>query len=267
MKAVGQVTGLEAIIIATEFGLESQSPNLNTIFVKYTKGALSGNTNISKFSSTEEINLYPKDAVTGSYSTTVFHKLTAAGNVSGETPTTAVNNGYGVRCGEGIIYQKGHFIRFTDALTIVSKYSNAPDGVVVGFQTAESIVDYNSDSTLLDNANGFNNENAPGADRLQLIPSLAVLTTAQAAADDTFFSVQEYVAGRVVRRKTGTQYSTISRTMEQRTSEESGNYVVNKFPVRVGQSLADANNLSVFIFYFISFSKSIFFNFITVLFF
>jgi hypothetical protein len=247
MKAVGQVTGLEAIIIATEFGLESQSPNLNTIFVKYTKGALSGNTNISKFSSTEEINLYPKDAVTGSYSTTVFHKLTAAGNVSGETPTTAVNNGYGVRCGEGIIYQKGHFIRFTDALTIVSKYSNAPDGVVVGFQTAESIVDYNSDSTLLDNANGFNNENAPGADRLQLIPSLAVLTTAQAAADDTFFSVQEYVAGRVVRRKTGTQYSTISRTMEQRTSEESGNYVVNKFPVRVGQSLADANNLSVFI--------------------
>lgn len=247
MKAVGQTTGLEAVVIATEYGLESQTPNLNTLFVKYTKGAVSGNLNISKFSATEEINLYAKDGVTGSYSTTLFHKLTAAGNVSGETSTTAVNNGYGVRCGEGIIYQKGHFIRFTDALTIVSKYSNAPDGVVVGFKTAESVVDYNSDSSLLDNANGFNNENAPGADRLQLIPSLAVLTTAEAALDDTFFSVQEYVAGRVVRRKTGTQYSTISRTMEQRTVEESGNYVVNKFPVRVGQSLTDANNLSVYI--------------------
>ena len=247
MKAVGQTTGLEAVVIATEYGLESQSPNLNTLFVKYTKGALSGNLNISKFQSTEVINLYAKDSATGTYSTTVFHKLTVAGNVSGETSTTVVNNGYGVRCGEGIIYQKGHFIRFTDALTIVSKYSNAPDGVVVGFKTVESIVDYNSDSSLLDNANGFNNENAPGADRLQLIPSLAVLTTAEAALDDTFFAVQEYVAGRVVRRKTSTQYSTISRTMEQRTAEESGNYVVNKFPVRVGQSLTDANNLSVYI--------------------
>ena len=247
MKAVGQTTGIEAIVVATEYGLETQSPNLNTLFVKYTKGALSANTNISKFSATEEISLYPQNAVTGEYSSTLFHKLTAAGSVSGETSTTAVNNGYGVRCGEGIIYQKGHFIRFNDALTIVSKYSNAPDGVVVGFKTVEQLVDYNIDSSLLDNANGFSNENAPGADRLQLIPSLAVLTTAQAALDETFFAIQEYVAGRVVRRKTTTQYNQIAKTMEQRTSEESGNYVVNKFPVRVGESITDANNISVYI--------------------
>lgn len=240
MKAVGLTTGVEAIIVATSYGLESQSPNLSTLFVKYTKGAIVSNLNVSNFNTTEEIQLYTKDA-SGDY-VVPFHRVTSAGGIEG---AAAIGKGYGVRCGEGIIYQKGHFIRFENALTVVSKYTNAPDGVVVGFQTAESIIDSNQDSSLLDNANGFNNENAPGADRLKLLPSLVVKTIAEAQTDETFFAIQEYANGKVVRRKLSTQYNTIQRNLEQRTIEESGNYAVRRFPVRVESSTSNTNNLSV----------------------
>ena len=243
MKAVGSQTGIEGIIIATEYGLESQTPDLNTLFIKYTKSVLSGsNTNIRVFNTSESIQLYSQD-VNGNY-TNPNHLLTVAGSIEG---TSAIGTGYGVRCGSGVIYQKGHFINFVKDLTIVSKYSNSPDGVVVGFQTAESIVDSNEDSSLLDNASGFNNENAPGADRLKLTPKLIVKTLAAATADKTFFAIQEYANGKVVRRKLNTQYNVIEKQMEIRTAEESGDYVSSRFNISVREDTANTTLLKAYI--------------------
>lgn len=242
MKAVGLTNGVEGVIIATRYGLESQSPNLSTLYIKYTKFAVSNNQNVKAFVPGEAVRLYIRDA-NGDY-TTPFHTVTVAPIAVDGAP---VGTGYGVRCGDGIIYQKGHFIRFTDGLTIVSKYSSQPDGVVVGFQTTEEIVDSNADSSLLDNANGFNNENAPGADRLKLSPSLVVKTIEEADADDTFFAIQEYANGNIVRRKLTTQYNVIEKQMERRTSEESGDYVVDRFDVSVQTDTANTNNLKVVI--------------------
>lgn len=242
MKAVGKQTGVEAIVIATEYGLESQSPNLSTLFLKYTKGNVVANTNVKTFAAGEEIQLKAADA-SGDY-VTDFHLVTVAPTTVDANP---IGTGYGVRCGEGIIYQKGHFVRFENALTIVSKYSSAPDGVVVGFQTTEIIVDSNEDSSLLDNANGFNNFNAPGADRLQLTPSLVVKTIAEAKADETFFAIQEYANGKVVRRRLQTQYSTIEKEMERRTAEESGDYVVSKFKIRSDRDPVISTNINAYV--------------------
>lgn len=243
LKAVGLTNGVEGIIIATEFGLESQSPNLSTLFIKYTKSKVNAsNENIKTFTAGEAIRLYSKDS-NGDY-TVQYHTVTVA-------PTTvdanSVGTGYGVRCGDGIIYQKGHFIKFVNALTIVDKYSSIPDNVVVGFETTEEIVDSNADSSLLDNASGFNNENAPGADRLKLSPGLVVKTVDEASGDDTFFAIQEYANGKVVRRKLTTQYNKIEREMERRTSEESGDYVVNRFDVSAQTDTANTSNLKVVI--------------------
>ena len=242
LKAVGLVNGIEGIIIATEYGLESQTPNLNTLFIKYTKSKVVSGSNIKTFTAGEAVQLYSRDA-NGDYSIP-YHIVTVA-PIS--IDANSVGTGYGVRCGEGIIYQKGHFIRFTDALTIVSKYSNAPDDVVVGFETTEEIVDSNADSSLLDNANGFNNENAPGADRVKLSPGLVVKTNAEAAGDETFFAIQEYSNGKVVRRKLTTQYNVIEKEIERRTSEESGDYVVSRFDVTVRTDTANTSNLKVYI--------------------
>jgi len=117
MKAVGSQTGIEGIIIATEYGLESQTPDLNTLFIKYTKSVLSGsNTNIRVFNTSERIQLYSQD-VNGNY-TNPNHLLTVAGSIEG---TSAIGTGYGVRCGSGVIYQKGHFINLVNNLTFESK--------------------------------------------------------------------------------------------------------------------------------------------------
>ena len=240
MKAVGLTTGIEAIIIAGEAGLESQLTELNTIYVRYINNKLNANNeNINTFSTTEQIQIKQKDS-NGIYQD--YHRVTVAG-ASGFA--NSIGQGYGVRCGEGIIFQKGHFVRFADALTIVSKYNTTPTGVVVGFVTEETFITSDEDESLLDNASGFNNFNAPGADRLKLTPTLTVKSTALAKADETFFALQEYVNGRVVRRRLSTQFNSVESLVQQRTSEESGDYTVQDFPVRVEQSTSNTSNLDV----------------------
>jgi hypothetical protein len=245
MKAVGVTTGMEAIVVVSSAGLESQVPDLNTIYVRYINNKLNANNeNINTFSETEQLNIMQKDE-NGVYQ--LYHTVTVAGAASPTGYANPIGNGYGVRCGDGVIFQKGHFIAFADALTVVSKYNTAPDGVVVGFKTVESIVTSDQDETLLDNAEGFNNFNAPGADRLVLTPVLTVMSTDQAILDETFFALQEYVDGKVVRRRLTTQFNSIEKMVEQRTSEESGDYVVQQFPVSVEQSSSNTANLSVVI--------------------
>jgi Domain of unknown function (DUF4815) len=240
MKAVGLSTGIEAIIIAAEAGLESQLIDLNTIYVRYINNKLDVNSeNINTFSSTEQIQIQQKDS-NGIYQD--YHRVTVAGATGFANP---IGEAYGVRCGDGIIFQKGHFVRFADALTIVSKYSPTPTGVVVGFVTTESFVTSDEDESLLDNAAGFNNFNAPGADRLKLTPTLTVMTTTLAKSDETFFALQEYVNGKVVRRRLGTQFNSVESLVQQRTSEESGDYTVQDFPIRVEQSESNTANLAV----------------------
>lgn len=226
MKAVGKSTGVEGFVITTKFGLETQNPNLATLYIRYINSGDDGRgNNVSTFSNTEEIELYAEDPQTGEYST-LFHRVTAAGEVDA---VAAVGDGYGVRCGDGIVFQKGNFIRFEDGLTIVEKYHTRPDGIVVGFETEEIIVDSNEDSSLLDPASGFNNCNAPGADRVQLIPRLVVRTLAEAEEDEHFFALQEYEDGNIVRRNLATEYSHILDMIEKRAFEESGDYVVRPF--------------------------------------
>lgn len=246
LKAVG-AAGVEGIIIYSIYGLESQTPNLNTLYIKYTNGAQdSFGNNVNRFSAGEELTLLAQDT-NGDYTNHLYTVTIATSLIDNAEGASPVGAGYGVRCGEGIIYQKGNFIRFEDALTIVSKYTTEPNGVVVGFQTEENIVTSDIDSSLLDNASGFNNEKAPGADRLQLSPSLKVLTIAEAQADDTFFAIQEYASGNVVRRRARTQYNKIEKEMERRTSEESGDYVVSRFDVYTSPSVADPTKINAYI--------------------
>lgn len=240
MKAVGLSTGMEGIIIAAEAGLESQLIDLNTIYVRYINNKLNANNeNINTFSSTEQIQIQQKDG-NGVYQD--YHRVTVAGATGFANP---IGEAYGVRCGDGIIFQKGHFVRFADALTVVSKYSPTPDGVVVGFKTTESFVTSDEDESLLDNASGFNNFNAPGADRLKLTPELTVMSTTLAKSDETFFALQEYVNGKVVRRRLNTQFNSVEALVQQRTAEESGDYTVQDFPIRVEQSSSNTANLAV----------------------
>ena len=231
--AVGTVSGVEAEIQEVEVGYESQAPDLNTLYVKYIKV---GNTyssagrtlNYKKFLANENIEV----------------RMKSTRDLIGTLTGRAVGNSYAVRVTDGVIFQKGFFIRVEPQIAIVSKYDNIPDNVVVGFQTNEELVNSHQDTSLLDNATGSNNENAPGADRLKLIPILVRKTLEEANDDDRFFAIQEYQNGKVIRRNRETQYAGIMSQIEQRTKEESGNYTLSDFPLSIS-STGDPNYLSV----------------------
>ena len=73
---------------------------------------------------------------------------------------------------DGIIFQKGHFSQVSSQSIIVSDYESTANNKAVGFETTESIANNSTDASLNDNASGFSNENAPGAYRLKLTPTL-----------------------------------------------------------------------------------------------
>ena len=86
-------------------------------------------------------------------------------------------------------------MRLSPQTLIVEKYSDLPDLKNVGYRIRERLTNARQDNSLYDNANGSANANAPGADRLKLIPELVSLDSVIAEADASFFSLVRYLDG------------------------------------------------------------------------
>lgn len=160
----------------------------------------------------------------------------------------SVGNGYAFGVTEGVIYQRGYFERVSPQTIIVSKYDQSPNNLVVGFNTIEEIIDSNIDTSLLDNALGTENENAPGANRLKLTPELQIFTTEAARANDEFFELVEWSEGNPFKQNKKTAYNRIGDEMADRTSDAAGDYVTNKFKVTTrspANSSFEGNTFSV----------------------
>lgn len=231
--ATGNTTGLVAEIILGENGFQTQDPDLKTFFISYigfddTTVAGASATDVKQFSQGEVLSIKNSSG-------TILESVTVA------TVAAHAGKSFGVSCEEGVVYQKGHFIFVDNQFVIVSKYSNIPGASSVGFTITENLINSNQDTTLLDNASGFNNENAPGADRLQLVPKLVTFTSA--SEPEEFFALVRYVGGEAVRIRDRTEFNVIGDELARRTYEESGNYVTNGLKVTLEQ--AGANSYAV----------------------
>ena len=226
----GLVSGIKARTVSVSVGLESQDPDLNTLYIVYMDTADSGQ---KVFIAGETLRIEDENG-------NIIDNVTVASSAF-----NPVGKSYGLRCGDGILFQRGHFVSFDDHRIIVSKYDNVPTDVVVGFDISEELINSFADPALLDNANGFNNDNAPGADRLKLTPQLVVKTVAEANATDGFLKIQEYQNGRVVRRRIETQFNSINKELKKRTKEESGNYTIGEIPFRVTEDSANTEQIAL----------------------
>ena len=236
----GGTSKLVANIFKGENGFQTQDPNLKTFYVNYIgyDGTQSATTDVKEFQQGEVLTVKVA-SVADSASATLYGAVgTTVKTVTVATVSAHAGRSFGVTCEEGVLYQKGHFIFVTAQSIIVSKYSTIPGNVSVGFTINENIITSGLDSTLLDNAAGFNNENAPGADRLKLVPTLIVYTTA--TEPEEFFALIRYVDGNPVRIRTETQFNSISDEMARRTYDESGNYITNGLNVTVEQIAGSA---------------------------
>ena len=153
----------------------------------------------------------------------------ASFEISGNSLFNSVGSSYEMKVEEGVVYQRGHFQRFPAQTVIVSPYTKVPHDVSVGITTTELIANSSSDTSLLDNAAGFNNENAPGADRLVLTPVLTVNTTTIAKSSNNFLSFVDFQNGQRISQNQTPVLANANDELAKRTYEESGDYVVEPF--------------------------------------
>jgi hypothetical protein len=331
-------TNLVAQVVDTRSGLETQNPDMNTLFFHYINTGVDGANSVSKFSAGEVLEIYPSAApiaadhnqtdggdviitvagngysnsdtvvissalngvgaaanVVTNAGTDTIKKILVTANGTGYTiqdyPTISVTrantqlnatsldfvgrvqlqktanvtiagttfenaanaqfnvlgSSYQMKVSDGVVYQKGNFQRFEEQDIIVSPYTNRPHDVVVGVVTTESVVNSSIDTSLLDNASGYTNENAPGADRLKLTPVLTVNTLAAVEASNNYLSLVKFQNGQRIAQNQKPVLADMSDEFARRTYEESGDYVVDPFIVST-EGIAGstgANNLSV----------------------
>lgn len=237
-------SGLKALIITASEGFQSRAPNLNTFFINYLN---TSDSDQKTFIADEGLSIREWVITTQEVSGSTQETLTDNGIVVDSIAVAAFSNpvgkSFGLTVSEGVIFQKGHFL-FSDAQTIVvAKYvdPNAviaePNNVSVGFIVDEEIVSSQQDTSLLDNANGSPNENAPGADRLKLSPRLVAIVSTVAESDPTFFSLSKYENGNATQIRDVSQFNSIASEMARRTYETNGDYITKDFKFGIKRRL------------------------------
>ena len=153
--------------------------------------------------------------------------------------------GYSMSVTEGYIYQKGYFLKVQPQSVIVNKYNDVAlaNNVSVVFTTTESIVSSSMDTSLLDNilssATGISsNANAPGADRMKLVPTLAVVSTDDANSSEIYYSLADFSEGKPFKQNRYTAYNEINNELARRTNDESGSYVTDEFIATTRSSIS-----------------------------
>jgi hypothetical protein len=175
---------------------------------------------------------------------TVANSNFGTGIGAGNTQFQPVGTAYQMKVEDGIIFQKGNFQRFAAQDIIVSPYTKRPHEVSVGVVTTEAVVNSSIDTTLLDNASGYSNENAPGADRLSLTPKLTVNTTAIVEASNNFLQLVKFQNGQKVSMNQEPVLGDMSDELATRTYEESGDYVVDPFVISTEELVGNTTHLS-----------------------
>ena len=139
--------------------------------------------------------------------------------------------------GEGVYFVRGYFVKVYKQTLILDEYANTPS-YRVGFRVTEEIVNAKDDNSLYDNAKGFSNFAAPGADRLKI--TLTLTKKELTDKDDTdFIEVLRLTDGQIKKLQTKTQLNRLGDYIAERTYEESGHYSVRDFDVSLNESLND----------------------------
>jgi len=149
------------------------------------------------------------------------------------TVNPCVGRGSTVSIASGTYYVAGHYVFADNQTIVVSKYSNTPTENI-GFIVTEDIVTASDNSALYDNSGPNPNLSAPGADRYRI--RLTIAKESEVDSGTVFFNVVKIDSGYIVQSVDGGTsdiLNTIGDIMAKRTSEESGNYVVNPFIIKV----------------------------------
>ena len=207
----------------------------------------------------EVVVAYDADAGTGDPKTLLVKQLYGDAFIAGEkiqtveaapsfanVSTSGVGTGQIFSVNEGVFYYDGFFIK-NDAQSIAtSKYNNVTANARIGFEIIESVVEYSTDTSLLDPAQDASNFQAPGADRYKINPVLSTRTLD--STDDTqFIELARVEDGELVSSNRYPLYAVLEDTLARRTYDESGNYTVRPFKISLETNASNTAKANVIV--------------------
>ena len=227
-RLTGQDSGITVVVDNYALAAESTEITDLTLFIKYLN---SGSDNVVKTLNDGEILITEDSFVYGNTS------INAGDTVATLVSLNASAIGCAVGISQGVYFIRGTFVDVATDKIVLDPYSNTPS-YRVGLNILEEIVTAKDDSSLYDNARGFSNFAAPGADRLKIstVLSKKPLTDFN---DKSFVELIRLDGGEIKKLQNKSEYSIIKDYFAKRTYEESGDYAVDKFNIQVANSLND----------------------------
>ena len=224
----GETSGVRATVVNRLTTVESEE-GFDTLYVKYSG---SGTDGVSKTFQDGE-NLITLSDINFSSTTIAANNLFARCIVSESTKT-----GSSASLSEGVFFVRGYFVKAPTSTVILDQYSDTPS-YKVGLLIKEEIVTASSEySDLYDNAQGFSNESAPGADRFKLSASLT-RKSLDDNNDANFVELLRVDNGVVEKIVNKTDYNIFKDELARRTYDESGDYYIKPFSIDIKESLND----------------------------
>lgn len=224
---IGVNSRVTAFVRAYDFDLDN---NVHVFFIRYLNAGNTTNLYSDKFIDGEQI----QDVNDANYYFVAQDKVGA--NVQDSTGFGSI---FSIE--QGVVFTKGYFVAFPKQTVVLERYSKRPTKSI-GLRVTESFVSELNDTSLLDNALGSYNENAPGAHRYYLNTTLVAIEYGTGNLDNTFLSLMDIKDGVVQEKKERSQYARVYDELAKRTYDESGDYYVNGFGLRTREHLDTGSN-------------------------
>ncbi len=156
--------------------------------------------------------------------------------------TTIIQNstaiGSAVKIAAGVYFVRGFFVEVNPQTVILDQYTSNPTYRVGLLINEELAVASNSYEDLFDNAQGFSNFSAPGADRLKFGLTL-IKKEIDDFNDENFVELLRVENGVLRQFVKESNYNLIRDELARRTYDESGDYYVRPFSLTIRESLND----------------------------
>lgn len=222
----GQNSNVTAKIV---FGVDEKysTRGYYTLYVRY----LSSGINDKKVFDDNELLLLDSNLSSSIASFQIGQAFTSTAN------SESTSSGSAVFLEEGIYYVRGTFVKVFPQTLILDAHSSTPS-YRVGLEIFENIVTYSQDESLSDNAKGFNNYAAPGADRLQ-IECILTKKPLEVPKSENFVELLIVLDGQIRHIEDKPVYNELSHELARRTYDQSGNFYVKPFLISARESLND----------------------------
>ena len=229
-KIIGRTSGVTARVVTYITNQQSDNGNY-TLYLNYEDSSDDGNSSETFFD--DEILVTDTALAFGT-------SFIAAGEGFANTIVAAATaTGTAYTQSAGIFYLRGNFVTVDDQILILDQYGTNST-YRIGFQIEEKIITADDDGSLYDNASGFNNYTAPGADRLQITATLAKKAINNFDSQG-FVQIAEVNNGQLKNAiNNSSRYNELGNELAKRTFEESGHYYIKELQTKIKESL---NNL------------------------